>query len=122
MEENQKKFIERLVTFRKQQKISQAKLAELCDVSNGTIGNIECGVTKPSFDLIFRLADSLNIQAKDLFDFEKEIKVDENFSEYQQLKIQEMINQAVQESLTNVQKSVSNSMKKFNIEHTKKEN
>ena len=48
----QKCFIENMKFYRKQKGLSQAQLAEACDVSNGTIGNIECGATKPSFDLI----------------------------------------------------------------------
>ena len=48
-------FIANLKKFRKQKKLSQAQLAELCNVSTGTIGNIECGLAKPSFDLICSL-------------------------------------------------------------------
>ena len=53
--------------FRKNKSLSQATLAELCDVSNGTIGNIECGVTKPSFDLILKMAEVLDISPADFF-------------------------------------------------------
>ena len=45
-------------------------MAELCDVSNGTIGNIECGVTKPSFDLLILIAQALHIQPEQLFHLE----------------------------------------------------
>lgn len=53
--------------YRKKNGFSQAELAEACDVSNGTIGNIECGITKPSFDLIIQIATSLNIKPESLF-------------------------------------------------------
>ena len=53
--------------YRKKKGFSQAELAEACDVSNGTIGNIECGITKPSFDLIIQIATSLNIKPESLF-------------------------------------------------------
>ena len=63
----QKCFIENVKFYRKQKRFSQADLAEACDVSNGTIGNIECGLTKPSFDLLIKIADSLDIQPQMLF-------------------------------------------------------
>ena len=63
----QKCFIENVKFYRKQKRFSQADLAEACDVSNGTIGNIQCGLTKPSFDLLIKIADSLDIQPQMLF-------------------------------------------------------
>lgn len=60
-------FIENMKFYRKKNGFSQAELAEACDVSNGTIGNIECGITKPSFDLIIQIATSLNIKPESLF-------------------------------------------------------
>lgn len=67
MEEYQQEFIENLKKYRSQQKISQAQLAEHCGVSTGTIGNIECGLAKPSFDLIISIANTLNIHPAYLF-------------------------------------------------------
>ena len=67
MDEYQQEFIENLKKFRTQQKISQAQLAEKCDVSTGTIGNIECGLAKPSFDLIISIANTLKIHPANLF-------------------------------------------------------
>lgn len=61
MEKYQQILINNLKKYRKQNKISQARFAELCDVSTGTIGNIECGVAKPSFDLLLKMADVLKI-------------------------------------------------------------
>ena len=67
MVDYQKCFIENMKFYRQQRGISQAQLAEACDVSNGTIGNIECGITKPSFDLILMIADKLGIKPEMLF-------------------------------------------------------
>ncbi len=53
--------------YRNKKGLSQAQLAEFCDVSNGTIGNIECGLTKPSFDLILQIAEVLEIKPEFLF-------------------------------------------------------
>ena len=67
MEAYQKEFISNLKKYRKEAGLSQAKLSELCNVSNGTIGNIECGSSKPSFDLILTLANVLDIHPAMLF-------------------------------------------------------
>lgn len=63
----QKCFIENLKFYRKKKGFSQSMLAEACEVSNGTIGNIECGITKPSFDLIVQIADRLGVKPETLF-------------------------------------------------------
>ena len=60
-------FIENLKKLRKEQNITQAQLAELCDVSNGPIGNIESGITKPSFDLFLTIAEKLHVSPIKLF-------------------------------------------------------
>lgn len=67
MVDYQKCFIENLKYYRKKKGLSQAQLAESCDVSNGTIGNIECGITKPSFDLILLISAALSIEPENLF-------------------------------------------------------
>lgn len=63
----QKEFIHNLKEYRTEKKISQAQLAELCGVSTGTIGNVECGLAKPSFDLIISIAENLSIHPALLF-------------------------------------------------------
>jgi|WetSurMetagenome_2_1015567.scaffolds.fasta_scaffold762358_1 transcriptional regulator with XRE-family HTH domain len=60
-------FIQNLKRIRKEQGLTQAKLAEKCNVSNGTIGNIECGVTKPSFDLLILFSEVLHVEPADFF-------------------------------------------------------
>ena len=67
--------------YRRKKGISQAQLAEACDVSNGTIGNIECGVTKPSFDLIIKIAEKLNIKHESLF-FSSESSIKHDKAEF----------------------------------------
>ena len=53
--------------YRELQKITQADLAEKCACSPGTIGGIEAGRTKPSFDMMVTIADALQINPADLF-------------------------------------------------------
>ena len=67
MREYQREFIKNLKKYRHKKKLSQAQLSELCDVAAGTIGNIECGLSKPSFDLILTLATVLEIHPSRLF-------------------------------------------------------
>lgn len=59
MDDFQRDFIENLKSIRTQRNVTQAQLAEMCGVSTGTIGNIECGLAKPSFDLIIAISRNL---------------------------------------------------------------
>ncbi len=61
MERYQQEFVDNLKKYRKKRGLSQERLAELCNVSTGTIGNIECGIGKPSFDLLVTMANVLGI-------------------------------------------------------------
>ena len=47
--------------------ISQVRLAILCNCGTGTIGGIEAGKAKPSFDMLIKIAEALNITPADLF-------------------------------------------------------
>ena len=53
--------------YREQNGVSQTQLAIICDCGTGTIGGIESGKAKPSFDMILRIADALKITPADLF-------------------------------------------------------
>lgn len=103
MADYQKCFIENMKFYRKQKGLSQAQLAEACDVSNGTIGNIECGVTKPSFDLIIQIADKLDIKPEILFyssenkDFKYEIS--DKLSKDQLKRIKEVFSSAINNAM-----------------------
>ncbi len=66
MERYQQEFIENLKKYRKKRGLSQEKLADLCNVSTGTIGNIECGLGKPSFDLLVTMANVFGIHPAQL--------------------------------------------------------
>ncbi len=63
----QQEFISNLKKYRKEKKLTQARLSELCDVTTSTIGNIECGIAKPSFDLILDIATVLGVHPALLF-------------------------------------------------------
>jgi transcriptional regulator with XRE-family HTH domain len=63
----QELFITNLKDFRKSRKISQAKLAEICDSSQAYIAEIEVGKKFPSPDMIERIASALEIESYCLF-------------------------------------------------------
>jgi len=63
----QELFIINLKDFRKTQKISQSKLAELCESSQAYIAEIEVGKKFPSPEMIERIASALNIESYCLF-------------------------------------------------------
>ncbi len=67
MEKYQQVFINNMRYYRKLRSLSQAELAEKCEVATGTVGNIECGLAKPSFDLILTMAQVLGIDPSKLF-------------------------------------------------------
>jgi len=60
-------FITNLKNLRKDRKISQLKLAELCESSQRYIAEIEVGKKFPSPTMIERIAAALNIESYYLF-------------------------------------------------------
>ena len=67
MEDYFESFRLNLKYYREKKKISQSQLAIGADCTNGLIGQIEAGTTKPSFDRIINIAAALNIHPADLF-------------------------------------------------------
>lgn len=67
MHKYQQEFVENIKKYRMKSGFSQSYLAELCDVATGTIGNIECGIAKPSFDLIIKMSEVFQIHPALLF-------------------------------------------------------
>lgn len=58
-----------VVYYRKKKRLSQSELAELVDIHRTYISAIECGKVSVSFDVLFRLADALEIPVSQLFEF-----------------------------------------------------
>ena len=113
MADYQENFIQKMRFYRKRAGITQAQLAELCGVSNGTIGNIECGITKPSFDLIIKIAQSIKISPSELFTTnEKNFSNDDALLNFQYEIVRETVNSAVNKAVNEALKDL-----KFKIEH-----
>ena len=53
--------------YRERAGISQTQLAIRCNCGTGTIGGIESGKAKPSFDMLLRIAEALQVSPADLF-------------------------------------------------------
>ena len=60
-------FAENMKKYRKQAKLTQEKLAELCDTDYRYIGQIETGRRCPSLEYIGKIAAALNIAPYRLF-------------------------------------------------------
>lgn len=70
-------FSKKLRTLRKKRKLTMEKLAELCDLTPNHIAKLEAAKSNPSFLSISKIAKALNVELKELFNFD-ELK-DENF-------------------------------------------
>lgn len=65
----EKKFGAKLAYIRKTRKLSQMKLAEAVDMNFNYIGQIERGEANVTINTMKHLADALNVEMKELFDF-----------------------------------------------------
>ncbi len=65
----QKKFGAKLAYIRKLKNIAQEELAAMVGISFQYISQIECGVANPTLEKIIKLAEALDVEVKDLFDF-----------------------------------------------------
>lgn len=65
-------FGRRLASLRNGKGISQEKLAEMINYSPNHISKLELARTNPSFDLLVKIADALEVNIKELFDFAEE--------------------------------------------------
>ena len=65
----QKKFGAKLAYVRKSKKLSQMKLAEIVDMNFNYIGQIERGEANVTIQTMTVLANALDVEMKELFDF-----------------------------------------------------
>ena len=73
-------FGKQLKKLRKRHGYALEKLAEIIEISPNHISKLERAKTNPSFQVINKIAIALNIEMKDLFDF-NEYKSDEQIRE-----------------------------------------
>ena len=65
----QRKFGAKLAYVRKLKKLSQMKLAEIVDMNFNYIGQIERGEANVTIQTMIILANALDVEMKELFDF-----------------------------------------------------
>lgn len=58
-----------VVYYRKKKRYSQTQLAELVDIHRTYVSSIELGKVSVSFDVLFKLAEVLEIAPSKLFEF-----------------------------------------------------
>ena len=64
-------FGQRLRALRLQHDLTQEQLAEVAEISVDFLSLVERGINSPSFEVMERLAKSLKVPVKELFDFER---------------------------------------------------
>jgi transcriptional regulator with XRE-family HTH domain len=64
-------FGNRLKAIRLDRKVTQEEFAELVGISVDFLSLIERGLNSPSFGALERMADRLDLQVRELFDFRK---------------------------------------------------
>ena len=69
MKTYKKKFGAKLAYLRKSKKLSQMKLAEIVDMNFNYIGQIERGEANVTIQTMTILANALDVEMKELFDF-----------------------------------------------------
>ena len=71
MDDLKGQFGKRIRALRKAKHMTQEQLAEVSEISVDFLSLIERGKSGPSFEVIGRLARSLGVPVKELFDFDK---------------------------------------------------
>lgn len=71
-------FGKKVKQIRESRGLTQQKLAELCGMQTPSIGMIEIGKRSASFATVELLADKLNVDYKDLFNFDEEFSLDKS--------------------------------------------
>ncbi|MCM1004150.1 MAG: helix-turn-helix domain-containing protein [Candidatus Gastranaerophilales bacterium] len=70
MDSLKKKFGKRIKELRKSKKLTQEQIAERISIEPPNISKMENGLHFPQPENIEKLANALNVEIKDLFDFE----------------------------------------------------
>jgi len=70
-------FGRKVKEYRIKKKLSQEELAEMIDIAERNLSKIECGKSFIRAEKIGKLAESLGVKPKDLFDFEHQKDLEE---------------------------------------------
>ena len=67
----------RIQELRKTHRLSQEQVAEKADISPNYLSRIECGKENPTLDMLIKLADALEVEMWEMFDFGHEVNLKE---------------------------------------------
>lgn len=73
--DNKRLLGKRIKEIRKQKGFTQEQLAEMIDIETGSLSAIESGRHYPSLPTLEKIANSLNIELKALFDYKHHVSV-----------------------------------------------
>lgn len=76
--EMMKRFGEKVKIYRTLAKLTQEQLAEKCDCSAQTISGTETGYSFPSSNILFSIAEVLNVPLAYLFNFGDDVNIHNN--------------------------------------------
>ena len=71
MQDDLKLFSKKVKMLRNKRKLTLEKLAEMAGISTNHLSKLEASKTKPSFGLISKLATALDVELKELFNFDE---------------------------------------------------
>ncbi len=81
MKDVKRLFGMRMKELRKNRRLSQEELAEKADISSKYLSRVEMGQHFPSLDVLIKLANVLNVELKDFFEFAHEAKSSKELKE-----------------------------------------
>lgn len=97
MEQALKNLGKRIAEIRNKRNMTQDKLAELTNYSTNHIAKLESARTNPSFALLVSIANALDVELKELFNFPEQHTTD-----YMRNKLTKEINKTDDETLKNL--------------------
>ena len=100
-------FIKNLKEFRKNEELSQMKLAELCNTSSGYIGEIEIGRKFPSTELIEKIAEVLRVEPYQFFKNRSEKNSDSEMEKIYPLMPKKMKNEIGEQVILSINEILS---------------
>ena len=71
MQDDLKLFSKKLKMLRNKRKLTLEKLSEMANISPNHLSKLEASNTNPSFGLISKLATALDVELKELFNFDE---------------------------------------------------
>ena len=75
--QNKKLIGLRMKELRKRRGLSQEKLAEMAETSPNYLSRMERGTENPTLDMLIKIADALNLELWELFDYKHKATVRE---------------------------------------------